>query len=108
VADLRELVPQLTGVFAVTIPTDEARQSVARALHAAAAAGIRLLGVIENMVGYRCSDCGHTGPLFPGSAGVGLAAEFEIPLLARIPFLAPPGATALDEAESARVFEVIG
>jgi ATP-binding protein involved in chromosome partitioning len=108
VADLRELVPQLTGVLAVTIPTDEARQSVARAMHAAGAAGIRLLGVIENMAGYRCSDCGHTGPLFPGSAGAGLAAEFGIPLLARIPFLAAPDSLALDDAASAPVFEAIG
>jgi len=108
VADLRDLVPQLTGVLAVTIPTDEARQSVARALHAAAAAGIRMLGVIENMVGYRCSDCGHLGPLFPGSAGSELAAELGIPLVARIPFLATPDALALDDAETSRVFEAIG
>ncbi len=106
VADLREFVPQLTGVLAVTIPTDEARESVARALHAAAAAGIRLLGVIENMAGYRCPGCGDIGPLFSGSAGSTLAAAFGITLLARIPFLAA-GVPAPEQWDSARVLEAI-
>ena len=110
VADLRELVPQLTGALAVTIPTDEAQQSVTRALRAAAEAGIRLLGVIENMAGYRCGGCGHTGPLFPGSAGSGVAAALGIPLLTRIPFLAAGShaGPVFDGDGSARVFEVLG
>ena len=92
VADLAALVPGLTGALAVTIPSDEARRSVGRALRAAAEAGIRLLGVIENMAGYHCADCGRTGPLFTGDAGADLAAEFGVPLLARLPFV--PGAQA--------------
>lgn len=106
VADLRELVPQLSGVLAVTIPTDEARESVARTLHAATAAGIKPLGVIENMAGYRCPGCGDIGPLFRGSAGPALAAAFGIPLLARIPFLAA-GVPAPQDWESERVLEAI-
>ena len=107
VADLRTLVPQLTGAFAVTIPTEEARRSVARALRAAADAGVRLLGVIENMAGYRCRNCGHTGPLFPGSAGAELAAEFGIPLVARIPFLADGGAVTFADDAGERLLEAI-
>lgn len=106
VADLRALVPQLTGVLAVTIPTDEAQESVARTLHAAADAGIRLLGLIENMAGYRCPGCGDISPLFPGSAGPALAAAFGIPLLARIPFLAAR-VPAPEDWESERVLEAI-
>jgi ATP-binding protein involved in chromosome partitioning len=106
VADLQALVPQLTGVLAVTIPTDEAQESVARALHAAAAAGITLLGLIENMAGYRCPGCGDISPLFPGSAGLALAAAFKIPLLARIPFLADR-VPAPEDWESERVLEAI-
>lgn len=106
VADLRALVPQLSGVLAVTIPTDEAQESVARTLHAAAAAGIRLLGLIENMAGYRCPGCGDVRPLFPGSAGPALAAAFGIPLLARIPFLAAR-VPAPEDWESERVLEAI-
>ncbi len=109
VADLRALVPppQLTGALAVTIPTEEARRSVARALQAARDAGTRLLGVIENMAGYRCGDCGRTGALFPGSAGAELAAAFGIPLVARIPFVADAGAATFERGEGDRVLEVI-
>ncbi|MGH7538455.1 MAG: P-loop NTPase, partial [Gemmatimonadales bacterium] len=109
VADLHGLVPRLTGALAVTIPTEEARQSVARALRAAHEAGIRLLGVIENMAGYRCQDCGHTGPLFAGSAGAALAGEFGIPVVARIPFLAAgaDGAPVFDGEASVRLAEML-
>ena len=86
VVDLVDLVPGLTGALAVTIPTEESGRSVRRALHAAAGAGIRLLGVVENFSGRRCDSCGAVGPLFPGDAGDGLAREFGVPLLGRIPF----------------------
>lgn len=85
-SDVRELVPVLTGALVVTIPSNESQRSVARALRAAAADHIRVLGVVENMSGYRCSSCGSLRPLFPGSAGADLAIEVDVPLLARIPF----------------------
>lgn len=84
--DLAELVPGLSGALAVTIPSEESRRSVERAMRSAEHAKVRLLGVIENMSGYACAGCGRTGPLFPGEAGPALAKEFGVPLLARIPF----------------------
>ena len=99
--DLAELVPDLAGVVAVTIPSEESFQAVSRAMRAAHDAGLRLLGVVENMAGYRCSDCGAIKPLFPGDAGDRLARDFEVPVLARIPFAPserPEGLRALAEA----------
>lgn len=74
--ELVELLPAPPAVLTVTIPTAESRDAVRRAMHAAAARGAGLVGVIENMVG---------GP-FAGDAGAALAAEFGVPLLARIPW----------------------
>ncbi|MBI3982925.1 MAG: P-loop NTPase [Gemmatimonadetes bacterium] len=88
VADVAELAPSLKGAVSVTLPTDESYQSVRRAMASAQDAGIRLLGVIENMSGYRCPSCGSTEPLFPGSAGSRLAEDFGVPLLAQVPFSA--------------------
>lgn len=109
--DLAHLAPGLAAL-AVTIPSEEARRSVARALRAARDAGIRLLGVVENMSGYRCGVCAGTGPLFTGSAGAALAEQFGIPLLARVPFVAPRAgeavAAAFDPAGAARVLEALG
>jgi ATP-binding protein involved in chromosome partitioning len=88
--DLVELVPDLAGVLAVTIPSEESYQAVARAMSAARDTGMILSGVVENMAGYRCAACSATTPLFAGDAGARLATEFSVPLLARIPF--DPGA----------------
>jgi ATP-binding protein involved in chromosome partitioning len=85
-SDIATLVPALAGAIAVTIPSDESRRSVARTMRALVDGGKILLGVIENMAGYACGTCGHVGPLFAGSAGADLAAEFGVPLLGRIPF----------------------
>lgn len=79
-AELVELLPASPAVVAVTIPTPESRDAVRRALRAAIDRGAPPLGVIENMVG---------GP-FAGSAADDLAAEFAIPVLARIPWHPAP------------------
>ena len=95
VADVQPLIPSLTGVLAVTIPTEESRRSVARAMRAASDAGIQLLGVVENMSTYVCPECGNTRPLFPGNAGEELASAFGVPLVARVP-LEPGRAPSAD------------
>src|SRR5437867_9190503 len=74
--ELAELLPAPPAVLAVTIPTPESRDAVRRALRAASYLNATPLGVVENMVG---------GP-FAGSAADDLAAEFGIPVLARVPF----------------------
>lgn len=84
--ELGALIPSLTGALSVTIPTDESRRSVSRTMRAAADAGIRLLGVVENMSGYRCAGCEETRPLFAGDAGARLSQEFRVPLLGAVPF----------------------
>jgi len=83
--DLAELVPGLE-VIGVTIPSEESRRSVQRCLRMARDRGLPILGVIENMSGYRCAGCDAVGPLFEGDAGAALAAVFDVPLLARLPF----------------------
>jgi len=78
--ELIELLPVSPAVLAVTIPTPESRDAVRRALRAAVERGARVLGVVENMVGGG----------FAGTAGDELAAEFGIPVLARIPWHPAP------------------
>ncbi len=87
--DIAELVPTIAGALVITIPSDESRRAVERTMRRAVECGIRVLGIVENMSGYECQRCGETGPLFDGSAGDALAAEFGVPLLARLPFVRP-------------------
>jgi ATP-binding protein involved in chromosome partitioning len=90
-ADLATLVPNKLAAIAVTIPSDESARSVHRALSAARDTGVPLLGIIENMSGYSCGTCDTIGPLFTGDAGARLSAGFDVPLLARLPFVARGG-----------------
>ena len=78
--ELTELLPAPPAVLVVTIPTPESRDAVRRALRGAIDRKATPLGVVENMVG---------GP-FAGSAADELAAEFGIPVLARIPWHPSP------------------
>jgi len=74
--ELCDILGAPPAVLTVTIPTPESRDAVRRAMRAALERGSELLGIIENMVG---------GEL-RGSAGDDLAAEFGVPLVARIPW----------------------
>ncbi len=100
VVDLKELVPDLTGALIVTIPSEESRRSVARTMRAASDAGIPLLGVVENMSGYHCPECGGPRPLFAGTAGADLAEAFGVPLIARLSFLPHHATASLDHDDS--------
>jgi ATP-binding protein involved in chromosome partitioning len=99
VSDLQALVPNLRGAVAVTIPSDESKQSVLRAGTAAKRADIPLLGIVENMSGFRCPDCAMVHPLFPGNAGEQLSHQLGAPLLGTIP-LSPAG-PVFDERNTA-------
>jgi ATP-binding protein involved in chromosome partitioning len=94
-ADIALLVGDKLSALAITIPSEESARSVHRALTAARDAGVAILGVVENMSGYACASCASVGPLFTGDAGAQLARSFDVPLLARIPFVAAPAAHAM-------------
>jgi ATP-binding protein involved in chromosome partitioning len=79
-AELCDLLGAPPAVLTVTIPTPESADAVRRALRAARDRGAELVGIVENM----------SGPPFTGTAGADLAAEFDTPLLARIPWHPAP------------------
>jgi ATP-binding protein involved in chromosome partitioning len=66
----------------VSIPSDVARGVVARSIDALDRTPNRVLGYVENMNGYYCSDCGRIKPLFPSQSQV----KLELPCLGVIPF----------------------
>jgi ATP-binding protein involved in chromosome partitioning len=83
---LARLIPKLAGL-AVTIPSAASHLVVRRAVRAAQASGGTLLGLVENMAGYLCSNCWEVGPLFARHPqGEYLAAELGLPFLGSIPF----------------------
>ena len=79
----------------VTIPSDLSHGVVARSIDAMRRSPNRILGYVENMKGYYCTDCDTIKPLFPGSGDIDLG----IPCLGSVPF-DPHLAAACDSGSS--------
>jgi ATP-binding protein involved in chromosome partitioning len=80
------LLPDLGGAVVVTIPSEVSHLVVRKSITLARESGTRLLGLVENMAGYVCQQCGGVGRLFEGPGGERTAAQAGIPFLGRIPF----------------------
>jgi len=46
---------------------------------------VRTLGVVENMSGFVCPDCGHEHDIFGSGGGQTIARELNVDLIGRIP-----------------------
>ncbi|HIE37430.1 TPA: ATP-binding protein, partial [Candidatus Geothermarchaeota archaeon] len=82
--NLAQSIRDVTGVIAVTQPTEVSALAVAKSLNFAKKVNIRVLGVIENMSYFICGD-GKKYKIFHGEGGELLSKEFEIPILGKIP-----------------------
>ncbi|KAA0000207.1 MAG: Mrp/NBP35 family ATP-binding protein [Thermoplasmata archaeon] len=69
----------------VTTPQDVALLDSRRAVNFARQLGMKVLGIIENMSGFRCPHCGREINLFKVGGGETAAKEMEIDFLGRIP-----------------------
>lgn len=73
------------GIIIVTSPQDLVSMIVAKAVKMAGLMNVPVLGLVENMSGFVCPDCGKEYPVF-GESKVGeVAAEYGIPRIAKIP-----------------------
>src|ERR671923_1542559 len=86
IATLADILPGLTGVILVTIPSEVSHLVVRKSLALARHLKIPMLGLIENMVGYDCQYCQTVGELFRAGQGPQLAHDFGIRFLGEIPF----------------------
>jgi ATP-binding protein involved in chromosome partitioning len=78
-------LPELDGGIVVTTPSDVAKRVVKKSITYARDLGIRLIGLVENMSGVFCQQCGAPTPMF-GEGCETLCEEYKLPLLGKIPF----------------------
>lgn len=86
-ANLVDVLPQLSGALAVTIPSAVSAAAVGKSVRMARRhlhAG--MIGLVENMATYLCPTCGETERLFPEGSTERLANELDIPIIGRVPF----------------------
>jgi ATP-binding protein involved in chromosome partitioning len=91
---LSQCLPPIAAALAVAIPTEVALLAVDRSLRRAREAGFPLIGLVENLGTVICSECGAEGPLFRETLEAEMVLDFDIDVLARIPFDANLSAAA--------------
>ena len=73
------------GAVIVSTPQDLALIDATRAIDLFRAAGVPIIGLVENMAGYRCPHCGEASDPFGHGGAETAAAELGIPFLGRVP-----------------------
>ena len=81
---LAQRIP-VTGAVIVTTPQNVALLDATKGIELFNRVQIPVMGVIENMSTHVCSNCGHEEQIFGTGGGEQLAAEYDIPLLGRLP-----------------------
>jgi ATP-binding protein involved in chromosome partitioning len=117
IATLADILPGLTGMVLVTIPSEVSHLVVRKSLALARGLRVPVLGLIENMAGYYCQHCQTVSELFRPGEGLRLAHDFGIRFLGEIPFdqrLARSGDSGIpfvamhQETTIGRMFQMIG
>jgi ATP-binding protein involved in chromosome partitioning len=81
---MAQLVPASRAII-VTTPQEISILDVKKSIDFARKLNLKLLGIVENMSGFRCPHCGKEIPLFKEGGGEKLAKETGISFLGAIP-----------------------
>ena len=78
-------IPKVDGAIIVTIPSEVSELVVKKALSFAKRLGVPILGIVENMAGFLCPNCGAIHEVLRSGAGERMAKEAGVKLLGKIP-----------------------
>jgi len=82
---IMQLIPEMDGVVIVTIPSEVSQIVVKKAVTFSRKLNIPVIGIIENMSGFVCPECGAEVNIFKVGGGEKIAKDLKIPFLGRIP-----------------------
>ncbi len=80
-----QLIPNIDGAIIVTTPQDVSLLDSRKAVNFAKQIKIPVIGIVENMAGFVCPECGNKIDLFKVGGGERSAKELGVPFLGRIP-----------------------
>jgi ATP-binding protein involved in chromosome partitioning len=80
-----QLIPDMDGVVIVTIPSEVSQGVVKKAVTFAKQMGVPIIGIVENMSGFVCPDCGAKVNIFRIGGGKRIAEDLSVPYLGSIP-----------------------
>ncbi len=81
---LSQQVP-VAGAVIVTTPQDIATLDARKGLQMFRKVNVPVLGIVENMSLYTCSNCGHQEHIFGAGGGDRIAKDYGVPLLGALP-----------------------
>jgi ATP-binding protein involved in chromosome partitioning len=81
---ISQLIP-LSGAVVVTTPQEVSLLDARKAIAMFNKVNVRTLGVVENMSGFVCPDCGSEHDIFGTGGGESIARELGLEVLGRIP-----------------------
>jgi ATP-binding protein involved in chromosome partitioning len=82
---IAQLLPEMDGVIIVTMPSELSRVVVKKAITFSQRLGMPIIGIVENMSGFVCPNCGEKIDIFQSGGGKKMAEETGIPFLGSIP-----------------------
>ncbi len=80
-----QLIPDMDGVVIVTMPSEVSQGVVKKAVMFAKQIGVPIIGIVENMSGFVCPECGAKVNIFKTGGGKKIAEDLSVPLLGSIP-----------------------
>jgi Mrp family chromosome partitioning ATPase len=95
---IAQLIKDIDGTVIVTTPQDVALLDSRKAINFSKALNIPILGIIENMSGFICPNCGTLTEIFKSGGGEKAAKEMNVPFLGKIP-IDPQIVIASDEGK---------
>ncbi len=80
-----QLIPDADGTIIVSTPQDVAVLDSRKTVNFSRKLQIPIIGIVENMSGFKCPECGTEINLFKIGGGEKIAQEYGIPLLGVVP-----------------------
>ncbi|MHA1154720.1 MAG: Mrp/NBP35 family ATP-binding protein [Candidatus Heimdallarchaeota archaeon] len=109
---IAQMIPEADGVIIVTTPQEVALLDVRKSINFVKKVGLKVIGIVENMSGFKCPHCSEVVNIFGIDGGKNAAKEFNIPFLGAIPLnpeivpLADAGKPVVSvESESKEAFQ---
>ena len=82
---IAQQIKDIDGSVVVTTPQDVALQAVRRSINFSEKVNMNVLGVVENMSGLKCPNCGEKIDVFGSGGAVDMAESVGVELLGSIP-----------------------
>jgi ATP-binding protein involved in chromosome partitioning len=82
---IAQIIPHSDGAIIVTTPQDVALVSVRKSINFVKNMNMPVIGIIENMSGFKCPHCGKSIEIFKTGGGLKASKDFNVPFLGKVP-----------------------